>query len=216
MPRRNWIILAVVIVAAAAGAAGYVLHAGDVASAARADGDFTVTPHDMTQGNPRAKVVMIEYAAPICPHCAHFNATVMPLLKKNYIDNGKMLYVFRVFPLQPADGVAEKLARCMPKDKYFPFMDQLFANQKDWDPEYGVTDIRGALLAQAQKQGMSESKFDACVASTTEDAKINQQAQDAVERYKLDHTPTVILNGTPQKDASWDALKAAIDTALTK
>jgi len=218
MARKNWIILAVAaVLAAAGGGAWYLSHAGDdiVAPAAAATkAGAAVTAHDMTLGNPKAKVVMIEYAAPICPHCAHFNATVIPLLKQNYINTGKMLYVFRVFPLHPADGVAEKLARCMGRDKYFPFMDQLFANQKDWDPEYGVQDIRGAMLAQAARQGMSEAQFTACINDSKPDAAINKVAQEAVDRYHLDHTPTVILNGAVQKDATWEALKPAIDKAL--
>jgi protein-disulfide isomerase len=170
----------------------------------------------MTLGNPKAKVVMIEYAAPICPHCAHFNATVMPPLKQNYINTGKMFYVFRVFPLQAADGAAEKLARCMPKARYFPFMDQLFANQKEWDPEYGVTEVRAALVKQVAKQGMTEAQFDACLNDSSGDAAINNAAQDGVDRYHIDHTPTVILNGQVQKEASWEALKPAIEALLAK
>lgn len=219
MARKHWIISAValLLLGAAGGSAWYLAHEDDdivtSAEAATASG-YTVTPHDMTLGNPKAKVVMIEYAAPICPHCAHFNATVMPLLKKTYIDSGRMLYVFRVFPLQAADGAAEKLARCMPKSKYFPFMDQLFANQKEWDPEYGVTEVRNALVKQAAKQGMSEEQFNACLTDPKPDAMINQVAQDGVDRYHIDHTPTVVLNGTVQQDVSWQALKAAIDKAL--
>lgn len=220
MARKHWIISAAVLaLAVAGGGIWYLSHADDdlVAPAAAATkANYTVTPRDMTLGNPKAKVVMIEYAAPICPHCAHFNATVMPLLKTNYIATGKMLYVFRVFPLQAADGVSEKLARCMTKDKYFPFMDQLFANQKDWDPEYGVADVRGALVKQAALQGMSEAQFNACLNDPKPDAEINKVAQDGVDRYHLDHTPTVILNGEVQKEASWDALKPAIEAALAK
>jgi len=218
MSRKIWIALGLVVLAAAGGAIWYSQTSDDdivvPAAAAATKGGYTVTPHDMTLGNPKAKVVMIEYAAPICPHCAHFNATVMPLVKKSYIDTGKLLYVFRVFPLHPADGVAEKLARCMDKAKYFPFMDQLFANQKDWDPEYGVQDIRGALLAQAAKQGMTSSQADSCIADPKPDAQINQVAQDGQSRYNIDHTPTVILNGKVQQEVSWEALKAAIDKAL--
>ena len=64
----------------------------------------------------------------------HFNNEIMPEIKKSYIDTGKVLYVFRVYPIGAPDGVAEKLARCMPKAKYFPFMDQLFRTQPEWDP----------------------------------------------------------------------------------
>jgi protein-disulfide isomerase len=171
----------------------------------------------MTQGNPKAPVVLIEYAAPRCPHCAHFEADVVPLLKRDYVDTGKVYYVFRVLPLAAGDGVAEKLARCLPKDRYFPFMESLFRNQPQWDDEYGVTDVRGGLLKLAGQAGMSEDQFNACLADTREDAIINQVAQDGVSRYGLNSTPSVVINGSLKSGmGEWDKLKAALDQALAK
>ena len=69
------------------------------ASAAPPTAGYPITAHDMTMGNPKAKVVFIEYAAPMCPHCAHFNDDVMPEIKKAYIDTGKVFYVFRIYPI---------------------------------------------------------------------------------------------------------------------
>ncbi|HEX4635076.1 MAG TPA: thioredoxin domain-containing protein, partial [Rhizomicrobium sp.] len=138
MSRRTWIILAAVVALIIGGGAWYVLgNSSGSAIAAQQTGD-SITDHDRTMGNPKARVVFIEYAAPMCPHCAHFNNDIMPDIKKAYIDTGKVFYVFRVYPIGAPDGVAEKLARCMPKAKYLPFMDQLFHNQQQWDPEYGV------------------------------------------------------------------------------
>lgn len=177
--------------------------------------NYTITPDDMTLGNPKAKVVLIEYAAPRCPHCAHFNEETFPPLKANYIDTGKILYVFRVLPLGAGDGVAEKLARCLPRDKYFSFMDRLFRNQREWNDEFGVTDVRGGLLKQAQASGMTEAQFDACLADTKRDAIINQVAQDGVTRYGLNSTPSLVINGvlTPNV-AEYDQLRVALDAAL--
>ena len=220
MSRKAVIALVVIALIAAAGIAWHVMNksgtSAEGAMAAVTNDRYGITARDMTQGDAKAKAVVIEYAAPICPHCAHFNATVMPLLKKNYIDTGKVLYVFRVFPLAAADGVAEKLGRCLPRAKYFPFMDQLFANQSKWDPEFGITDVRGGLLEQAKAQGMSEDQFNACLADTKEDAAINKVAADGQTKYNIDHTPTIIVNGTVQDGAAeWDKLKATLDMALS-
>jgi protein-disulfide isomerase len=177
--------------------------------------NFVVTPDDMTMGNPKAKVVLIEYAAPRCPHCAHFAEETFPPLKKNYIDTGKVLYVFRVLPLAAADGVAEKLARCQPRDKYFPFMDNLFRTQKEWDDMYGVTDVRGGLLKQSKAFGMTEAQFEACIADTKRDAVINQVAEEGVKRYNLSSTPSIVINGVLTPDvAEYAPLAKALDAAL--
>ncbi len=219
---RKAIIAAVVIAVVAVGAA-IVWHlngqsAATPALAADVKGaNFVVTPDDMTMGNPKAKVVLIEYAAPRCPHCAHFAEETFPPLKKNYIDTGKVFYVFRVLPLAAADGVAEKLARCQPREKYFAFMDNLFRTQREWDDMYGVTDVRGGLLKQSQKFGMTEAQFEACIADTKRDAIINQVAQDGVERYGISSTPSLVINGKLAPDtAEYGALSAALDAELAK
>ena len=218
---RNAIIAAVVIaVVAVGGGAFWYLNgqspAGTPALAADVKGaNYTVTPDDMTMGNPKAKVVLIEYAAPRCPHCAHFAEETFPPLKKNYIDTGKVFYVFRVLPLAAADGVAEKLARCQPREKYFEFMDNLFRTQREWDDMYGVTDVRGGLLKQWQKFGKTEAEFEACIADTKRDAIINQVAQDGVDRYKLSSTPSLVINGVLTPDvAEYAPLAKALDAAL--
>ncbi len=219
MSRKTIIAMAVVAVTAAvAGLAWHIVSEKGPAPALAADikgANYTITPQDMTMGNPKAKVVLIEYAAPRCPHCAHFNEETFPPLKKNYIDTGKVLYVFRVLPLGAGDDVAEKLARCLSRDKYFPHMDNLFRTQPQWDDEYGVTDVRGGLLAQSKKFGMSEAQFDACVADTKNDAFINQVAQDGVTRYGINSTPSIVINGKLVPGvAEYPALKAALDNAL--
>ena len=150
-------------------------------------------PHVL--GSPSAKVTLIEYAAPRCPHCARFDMNVFPALKQNYIDTGKVRYVFRVFPLAEDDGSAEKLADCMPKDQYFSFMDTLYRNQPVWDDEYGVMDVKGALVRLAIKAGLPEAKARACIADRSKDTEINKTAAEADARYHVDSTPTLVVNG---------------------
>lgn len=216
MSRKVWIILSVVVALAAGGAWYFLGQSGESAAASSGTAD-AITAHDMTMGNPGAKVVFIEYAAPMCPHCAHFNDEVMPEIKKSYIDTGKVFYVFRVFPLGAPDGVVEKLARCLPKAKYFPFMDQIFRNHPEWNPQYGVQDVRGGLLKQAQTAGMSEAQFDTCIADTKEDAVINQVASDGQAKYNITGTPTIVINGvnvSPGSVPNLEQMKIFLDNAL--
>ena len=183
-----------------------------------ANSAVTMLKDDRTMGTPGAPITMLEYAAPVCPHCARFNATVMPLIKKNYIDTGKVFYIFRVFPLQPADGAAEAIARCLPADKYFQFIDLLFRNQAKWDPEYGITDVRGALIQEAKIAGMSPEKVDACISDKDAQDRINSVSQDAVTKYNIQGTPTFIINGvkTEAGEATYAQMQARFDSLLSK
>lgn len=221
MSRKSWIIVTVAaVLVLGGGAAWYFLSDGDMTSqtadaAPTPKGGVTITDRDMTLGNKNAKVTLIEYAAPMCPHCAHFNETVFPLLKQTYIDTGKVFYVFRVMPIGPADGPAEKLARCQPRSKYFAFMDLLFRNQPKWDPEYRVDDVRGGLLGLAKSFGMSEDAFNKCIADPKADDIINQVAEDGATRYGIESTPSIVIDGTLRPDmAEWTALKPELDKEL--
>jgi protein-disulfide isomerase len=219
MSRKTWIILGVLVLLIAGGGAWYVLGGSEGSAEAAAKSGDPITAHDMTMGNPKAKVVFIEYAAPMCPHCAHFNNDIMPEIKKAYIDTGKVFYVFRIYPIGAPDGVAEKLARCLPKSKYFAFMDQLFKSQQQWDPEYGVQDVRGGLLQQARIAGMSEEQFNRCTADTREEAVINQVASDGQAKYNITGTPTVVVNGvnaSPGTVPTLEQMRGFLDAALAK
>lgn len=209
--------IAVAIVFAAIG--GYWLTRP--AAQTRDDGrapNFAILSSDRTLGSPKAPVTVIEYAAPSCPVCARFNAEVFPLLKQNYIDTGKIYYVFRTFPLRDADGAAEGIARCLPTDRYFPFIDLLFRNQAQWDPEFGITDVHGALLQMARIAGMDQPQADKCMADKAQAQRVNQVAQDAVTRYAVDGTPTFVINGTPQPAGfiPWSSLEEKLNAFRQK
>src|ERR1700722_3869816 len=90
---------------------------------------------DMSLGPANATVTITEYASMTCPHCAAFNAEVFPKLKAEYIDTGKIRYIFREFPLDVKAAAGSMLARCIAKgdaNKYFAVTDLLFRSQNDW------------------------------------------------------------------------------------
>ena len=222
MSRKSlYLVLGVILLAAAAGAGWYLTRDSGTATTATArDGaGYEITAKDRTMGNKNAKVVLIEYAAPVCPHCAHFNEAFFPDIKKNYIDTGKIFYVFRVYPIRPEDGPAEKLASCLPEDKYFSFIDLLFRNQRKWDGSefpQDVADSHAGLLLMARIAGMSAEQADACMASKAEDERINQVASEGERRYKLQFTPTFIVNGVAKPQLPFEDLAKTLDAELAK
>ena len=78
---------------------------------------------DRSLGKADAPVVMIEYASATCPHCAEFHEKLLPQIKTEYIDTGKVRFIFREFPLDQLALGAFMLARCVPEDKYFAKLD---------------------------------------------------------------------------------------------
>src|SRR6476646_1823896 len=89
-------------------------------------------PNDMSLGNPKAKVTVIEYASLSCPHCAHFQTETFPKIKKDYIDTGKIRFLYRDFPLDTRALAGAVIARCVSPDKGHKLVEVLFANQQTW------------------------------------------------------------------------------------
>jgi protein-disulfide isomerase len=222
LSRKTLIGIGVVVILAIAGIAyAYnVMDSGSAGGSIASGPGFTLVSTDKTMGNPKAKVVLIEYGAPSCSICAYFFQNEFPKLKQNYIDTGKIFYVFRVFPLRELDGDSEKMARCLPEDKYFGFIDQLWRNQPKWDnAEYpGITDAHAALVQQGRIAGMTSEQVDQCINNKNEDDRINKVAAEAEQRYSINATPTFILDGTPLSAGSvpYDQLSKDIDAEIAK
>jgi protein-disulfide isomerase len=149
---------------------------------------------DMALGPANASVTITEYASMTCPHCAAFNETVFPKIKSEYIDTGKVRYVFREFPLDIKAAAGSMLARCIAKDdsgKYFAVVDMLFRQQNDW-----VTKNTTETLARIGKQaGLSQQAVEDCLKDQALLDKIAADQKFANEVLKVNSTPTFFING---------------------
>jgi protein-disulfide isomerase len=175
-----------------------------------------VTAEDMTLGNPKAAVTVIEYGSAACTHCAHWNNEVFPAFKAKYIDTGKVRYVFREFITAPPQLAAAgfMLARCTGKDKYFSTLDGVFHAQ---DEIFRTGDIKTPLLAVAAKAGMNEQQFLACVTDEKGVNALNARVDTWVNTAKINVTPTFDVNGKRfEGGQTLEALDAAIAAAQKK
>ncbi len=150
---------------------------------------------DMVMGSDKAPVIIVEYASMTCPHCANFEETTFPDLKKRYIDTGKVRFIFREFPLDPLASAGFMLARCAGEkdhDKYFAMVETLFRQQQQWVVAKPVP----PLLAIAKQAGFTEQSFDACLANQKLLDGIQNVRQRAIDKFKVESTPTFFINGT--------------------
>jgi protein-disulfide isomerase len=150
---------------------------------------------DLSLGDDKAPVTLIEYASLTCPHCAHFQEVTFPEIKKRYIDTGKVRYILRDFPLDSLAGAAFVLARCAGKDdksKYYSLVDTLFRQQRQWAVEKPIP----PLLAIAKQAGFTEESFNACLSNQKAWDAMESVRQRAVKDFKVESTPTFFVNGT--------------------
>ena len=152
---------------------------------------------DMVLGDPDAPVTLVEYASVTCPHCADFHATVMPVLKEEYIETGKVKFIFREFPTAPQNvaiaGFA--LARCTGPENYYDVLDDLFENQMGILSAARNGTVISALRAVGERHGINgEQEFNACI----DNSAIREDIADIIlsgDDYNVSATPTLILQG---------------------
>ena len=165
---------------------------------------------DMIEGQDTAKVTIVEYASASCPHCAAFYNDVYVKLKTDYIDTGKVRFVFREFPHNDQGMAAFMVARCSPKEKYFPLVDIFFKTQEKWVP-----DAFNQLKDIAKQTGMSEADFDACLKNEKVAKGIWDVRDKADKKYGVTGIPTIFVNGKAYEgERTYDAMKAVIDPLL--
>ncbi|MCC6920627.1 MAG: DsbA family protein [Alphaproteobacteria bacterium] len=184
--------------------------------AAAAPGVLAIKSSDIGIGDPNAKVKIVEYASSGCPHCAHFALNELPQLKTAYLDTGKAYFVLRDFPLDNVAAGASLIARCLPPEKFYPFMDTLFQQQNVWhSPE--TKDPEAELKKLAAAAGMDEAAVDACWKNDANFTVLKATMDEANRVLDVNSTPTLFIDGVKAEgDHSFFALAEKINAELAK
>lgn len=171
---------------------------------------------DFVLGDRKAPVKIIEYASLSCPHCAAFHQDVFPMLKKNYIDTGKALYILRQYPLNEPALKGAELVDCVGEDsgdeRYYTFVGALFSSQNKWAYDQNFL---SSLETFAKVGGVSKDRFEKCTADPDRELKILKSRKEASEALKVDHTPYFFINNNRFDDnVTYENISAYIDKKL--
>lgn len=165
---------------------------------------------EMAMGPDTAKVTVVEYASASCPHCANFYKETFPSLKKEYIDTGKIRFIFREYPHDQAAFAAFVLARCAPKEKYFPLIDMFFQQQDVW-----LQAPREELQKIAQLAGFTKESFEACLKNEAVAKGILAVRDKATNEFGVQSIPTFFVNGEEIKgETKIEEFRKLIDPLL--
>ena len=219
-------VLGAVAIAAAALVGGYALLGGGntgpvpsnplgAAQAQDAADVDTSTIVEMQIGNPDAPVTIIEYASYTCPHCARFHEGPYKQLKADYIDTGKVNFIYREVYFDRFGLWASAIARCAGPEKFFGISDLIYAGQSEWTRAGGGEPA--AIVEELRKigrlAGLESEAIEACLQDGEKLQTLVAWYQENATADDVNSTPTFIINGKKYQNMPYAELAETIDEA---
>lgn len=172
---------------------------------------------DMILGKADAPLTVVEYASFTCPHCANFHAAVWDQFKTNYIDTGKVKFVYREVYFDKFGLWAAMVARCGGPEKYFGIADMLYDGQREWLASGEEAGIGDELRKIGLKAGMAEDQVNACLNDKDQAQAMVSVYQANAEKDKVQGTPTFLIGGESRSGAmSYEEFAKLLDAKLAQ
>jgi protein-disulfide isomerase len=175
-----------------------------------------LTPAELageSQGAANAPVVVVEYGDYQCPSCRQWFLGPYQQLKTDYIDTGRVRFVFRnmAFIGNESTWAAEAAQCAADQGQFWAYHDLLYQKQ---GPENSGTFSIDNLKQFAASLGLDTAQFNQCLDSGKYLSLVQQQSAEA-QQMGISSTPSLLVNGKlVQNGSSYPALQAAIEAAL--
>ncbi len=173
----------------------------------------TSTIREMALGAEDAPVTIVEYASFTCPHCRRFHEGPFKKLKAEYIDTGKVRFIYHDVYFDRYGLWAAMIARCEP-EKFFGIADLIYKGQSEWTRGETPQEIVGNLRKIGRLAGIPDDKLDACLSDQQKAQALVAWYQQNAQRDGIQGTPTFIINGKLVENQPWEDLKAVIEAEL--
>ena len=151
-------------------------------------------------GSSEAKVTVKVFSSLTCPHCADFHANIYGKLKEEYIDSGLVKFEHHAFPLDLAALNAEIIIRCNDSTTLnglrmkFKLLTEMYKKQRTWAVGSEINKINNLIKKIGLEFDLTNEKMDECLKNDQLQDKILTERIEAQKKYKIDSTPTIIVN----------------------
>lgn len=172
---------------------------------------------DMSLGNPDAAVTVIEYASFTCPHCASFHANTFKQLKADYIDTGKINFIYRDVYFDRYGLWAAIVARCGEgaENRFFGIADMIYGKQREWaSSSNSPQQIVDQLRTIGKTAGLTDAQLDTCFSDGDNAQALYAFYLQNAEEDGITSTPSFIIDGRKYSNMPYDEMKDVIDAAL--
>jgi len=169
---------------------------------------------EMTLGNADAPVEVIEYASYTCPHCATFHTGgVFDQIKENYVDTGKVKFVYREVYFDKYGMWASLIARCEPT-RFFGITDLLYEGQRDWARAGSDAAIAEELRKIGLLAGIDGETLDSCLSDGDKLRTLVTWFQENATRHNVRSTPSFVIDGELMSNMNYADFSAVLDERL--
>ncbi|MEL7027315.1 MAG: DsbA family protein [Pseudomonadota bacterium] len=212
--------IAVAVIAIGGGAYWYLTQstpavAEESAAVVQASDEIdTSIVQEMSIGNPDADVTVIEYASYTCPHCRNFHAGPFKDLKSDYIDTGKINFIYREVYFDLPGVWAGIVARCAGPDRFFGVVEELYNQQTQWSRQESAAAIASELRRIGRTAGIEPDALEACLADADKAKAMTAVDEANRAEHGVNSTPSFVINGTTYRNMAYDEFKSLIDAEL--
>ena len=189
------------------------LEAMMAANAQEAVADPLAIP-DMVMGAADAPVEIIEYASFTCPHCANFHANIYPLLKADYIDTGKVRFVYREVYFDRFGLWASMIVRCGGEMRFFGMAELIYEKQREWTASGDPVQIVDALRKLAKTAGLTDDMLDACMNDADQANNLVAWYQENAKRDGIESTPSFLIDGEKFSNMAYADFQKLLDEKI--
>jgi protein-disulfide isomerase len=169
---------------------------------------------EMSIGAANAPVTLVEYASLTCPHCATFHTSVLPQIKANFVDTGKVRVVYRDVYFDRPGLWGAMIARCAGPDRFFGVVDLLYREQANWSRASDVQGVTRALFAIGRQAGMTDAEMQECLQDSAFAEALVAEYQKNATADGIDSTPSFLIDGRKVGNMSYADFEAALNEAL--
>lgn len=149
---------------------------------------------DAVMGDANAPITVVEFSDFQCPFCSRFWANTLSAIRTEYIQTGKVKFIYRDFPLKghPEALPAALASECAHAQGKFEEMHELlFGGQSDWSQNPEASKV---FKGYAKTLKLDQKAFDTCLDSKEPSAEIRKDLLDGVA-LGVDGTPAFFING---------------------
>jgi len=187
---------------------------GTIAAQAETDKPAVI---EMSLGMEAAPIEVIEYASFTCPHCKNFNDNIFPKLKSEYIDTGKIKFIYRETYFDRYSVWANMVARCAPQQSFFGVVKEIYSEQENWLPLARANkdlEVVEEFRKIGKLAGLTDPDLDSCLADREMLKELIGWHKTNMETHEISGTPGIVIDGVVTSSTSFEAISKLLDEKL--